>query len=301
MKQKTFASFYDWYEATATSKSKQAKATIAQQHLGGTLGVRLIHSRGVAGEYTVPPVASLQLHLSLKRTKAQVDVGSGIIHPNEHKGQMIVAPELVPCHYTLNGDFALLCCEIPTASLHSNFDGLAKNDSFDLGELHDAYFKDPLIEGLLFKLWTEASSQQPFGSLFIDHTTYTLVSALLYKSQSLKKRTLQDKGLSKKQLKQIADHIRDRLAESLSLQDLASVLGIQAWELARAFKKTTGMPPYKYVLQQRVHRAKELLETTTLPLAQIAFIVGFSSQAHFTSIFKKVLGYVPSDLRKKTT
>ncbi|MGL4608642.1 MAG: helix-turn-helix domain-containing protein, partial [Trueperaceae bacterium] len=215
------------------------------------------------------------------------------------KGTLVIAPTHTACNYEVFDDNVTIFCYFAIAPFLAYLEKMTDTTSSDLNTLHDKNFRDPLIQQLLLKLWDEAAEDNSLGSLFIDHTAYTLVSALLYKSERLKKQAFQTKGLTKKQMQQVVDHIHDRLTESLSLQDLSKVLGIQEWELARAFKKTTGIPPYKYVLEQRVYKAKELIETTALPLAQIALEVGFSSQPHLTFMFKKVLGYPPSALGRK--
>ncbi|MFE5815113.1 AraC family transcriptional regulator [Streptomyces sp. NPDC056479] len=101
-----------------------------------------------------------------------------------------------------------------------------------------------------------------------------------------------------------ADHIartvRDRLADELTappaLADLAAELGLSRYQLLRAFRTTMGIPPYAWLAQHRVNRARALLESGLRP-AEVAGIVGFADQAHLTRWFRRVLGVTPAAYR----
>ncbi len=101
-----------------------------------------------------------------------------------------------------------------------------------------------------------------------------------------------------------ADHIartvRDRLADELTeppaLADLAAELGLSRYQLLRAFRTTMGIPPYAWLAQHRVNRARTLLETGLRP-AEVAGLVGFADQAHLTRWFRRVLGVTPAAYR----
>ncbi|MFI1924341.1 MULTISPECIES: AraC family transcriptional regulator [unclassified Streptomyces] len=94
--------------------------------------------------------------------------------------------------------------------------------------------------------------------------------------------------------------VRTRLADELlappSLADLAADLGLSRYQLLRAFRTTTGMPPYAWLAQYRVARARGLLESGLRP-AEVAGLVGFADQAHLTRWFRRVLGVTPAAYR----
>lgn len=81
-----------------------------------------------------------------------------------------------------------------------------------------------------------------------------------------------------------------------SLADLATDLGLSRYQLLRAFRTTMGMPPYAWLAQHRVSRARTLLEAGGRP-AEVAGQVGFADQAHMTRWFRKVLGVTPAAYR----
>ncbi|MEY9990915.1 AraC-like DNA-binding protein [Streptomyces sp. V4I8] len=98
----------------------------------------------------------------------------------------------------------------------------------------------------------------------------------------------------------IAHAVRDRLADELtappSLAALATDLGLSRYQLLRAFRTAMGVPPYAWLAQHRVSRARCLLETGLRP-AEVAVLVGFADQAHLTRWFRRVLGVTPAAYR----
>ncbi|MFF1306276.1 helix-turn-helix domain-containing protein [Streptomyces sp. NPDC058307] len=98
----------------------------------------------------------------------------------------------------------------------------------------------------------------------------------------------------------VARAVRDRLADELqsppSLSDLATDLGLSRYQLLRAFRTTMGVPPYAWLAQYRVGRARTLLESGRRP-SEVAALVGFADQAHLTRWFRRVLGVTPAAYR----
>jgi AraC family transcriptional regulator len=97
----------------------------------------------------------------------------------------------------------------------------------------------------------------------------------------------------------ILAHIREHLADDLDADTLAHIARTTQDNFRRLFKRFTRVTPHKYVLQQRIKRAKHLLQDPALPLTDIAFRVGFSSHAHFATAFRKAEGVNPSDFRER--
>lgn len=99
-------------------------------------------------------------------------------------------------------------------------------------------------------------------------------------------------------LTRVMDYMRSNLDVDLSLDDLASVTSMSLYSFARAFKAATGTSPHQMLLAERVSRAAELLKSDDMPLAEIAYTVGFSSQSHMTTTFAKQMGVTPGRYRK---
>ena len=99
--------------------------------------------------------------------------------------------------------------------------------------------------------------------------------------------------LQKWRLKRVVEYIDDHLSAKISLLDLAAVAGLSRMHFASQFRKATGMRPHDYLLTQRIRRAAELLRASEIPVVEIALTVGFQTQAHFTTVFKRFIGCTP--------
>lgn len=91
----------------------------------------------------------------------------------------------------------------------------------------------------------------------------------------------------------------ERMGEDLSLSEPAAACGLSAGYFARAFRQSMGMPPHRWILLQRVLRAKSLLRDAVRPLSDIAAACGFADQSHFTRVFTGIVGASPGAWRKQ--
>jgi transcriptional regulator GlxA family with amidase domain len=89
------------------------------------------------------------------------------------------------------------------------------------------------------------------------------------------------------------------LGEPISLADIATATGLSRMHFAAQFRVATGMRPHEYLLLRRIERAQELLLNSHLPLVDIAFDVGFKTQAHFTTVFTRLVGETPNVWRRR--
>ncbi|MFI0350464.1 helix-turn-helix domain-containing protein [Actinomadura sp. 9N407] len=100
-------------------------------------------------------------------------------------------------------------------------------------------------------------------------------------------------------LHEVLDHIHENLGESLRLDALAAVAGMDRHRFSRAFKAASGTSPHRYVTERRLERAARLLrERTDLPIADIAYQVGLASQSHLTTAFRRRYGATPRSYRQ---
>jgi AraC family transcriptional regulator len=79
---------------------------------------------------------------------------------------------------------------------------------------------------------------------------------------------------------------------------LAEEAGLSPYHFSKAFKASLGVPPWRYVTERRIHRAKELLLDRCRSITEIAHDLGFSSHSHFTDVFRKKTGRAPSRFRR---
>jgi len=95
------------------------------------------------------------------------------------------------------------------------------------------------------------------------------------------------------------DEIEADTSGELSLSDLAEHCGVSTGHLARTFRATLRKSVGDYVRERRLRRAADLMRDRTIALAEIATMVGFYDQAHFSRAFKAEFGLAPAAYRKQ--
>lgn len=105
-------------------------------------------------------------------------------------------------------------------------------------------------------------------------------------------------GLGDRRLKRVLAYIDAHLDENIGLKELATLAGLSPSHFSEMFKQSLGVPPYRYILSQRIERAKRWLTTSQLPISEISLRCGFADQSHCTKHFRKALGITPSAFRK---
>jgi AraC family transcriptional regulator len=100
-------------------------------------------------------------------------------------------------------------------------------------------------------------------------------------------------------LKRVIEYVEDFLYRAdLDVDELAGVAHMSHFHFSRAFKKAVGKPPHRFILDRRIERARIYLADGKEALSEIAYATGFSSQAHFSSVFRKIVGVTPTDYRR---
>jgi AraC family transcriptional regulator len=105
-------------------------------------------------------------------------------------------------------------------------------------------------------------------------------------------------GLAPWQLRRAKDIMGSRLDESVPLTELARACKLSPGHFSRAFKQTTGKPPHRWLMEQRIDKAKQLLADTTSSLVEIAMTCGFADQSHFTRVFSRITESSPGAWRR---
>jgi AraC-like DNA-binding protein len=112
----------------------------------------------------------------------------------------------------------------------------------------------------------------------------------------VKNQKFQGKEIEKR-IREAQFDIRERLNQSINLEDFAERYRMSYSYFRRLFKTYTGLSPAQYHLQLRLQKARELLSSTDKPVKEIAFSLGFESQFHFSKIYKKKFGFSPNKAR----
>ena len=156
--------------------------------------------------------------------------------------------------------------------------------------------RESVVAAILSRVSQELKSGFRPDAAFIEHAL-ALTTMCFTRASNRPVRETRVK-LSDRILKYVGDYIEESLATDLSVSELAEVAEMPQDAFSRAFKSSTGLAPYQYVLERRVRRAETLLRTSQSSLASIAYEVGFSSQSHMTTTFRRLSGMTPGALRE---
>lgn len=111
---------------------------------------------------------------------------------------------------------------------------------------------------------------------------------------------VQQRGtISSRECAQIKNYIDANYAANISLDTLASMTHMSKYYMVHAFTKHTGLSPINYLLQKRLQMGKSLLESSNYSIADVATMLGFSSQSYFSQTFKKSVGKTPVQYRRE--
>jgi AraC family transcriptional regulator len=154
--------------------------------------------------------------------------------------------------------------------------------------------RDPTIEHLGWALLRGDECGGPVGQLYVDCIGLAIIARLL---GATRRTSGSEAGkatpLPPWRLKRAIDYVESRLDAAITLADLAAATGLTRMHFAAQFRAATGLRPHEYLLRRRVERAQQMLAGTGMPLADVALSVGFQTQSHFTTVFKRFTGQPP--------
>lgn len=159
---------------------------------------------------------------------------------------------------------------------------------------------DPTVWHLGQTLLPALERPHEIGAMYADHLlmathTYFAVAFGGMRLPSYSRRG----GLAPWQVRCATELMIERLGTDMSLSEAAAACGLSPNYFARAFKQSVGTPPHRWLLLQRVLRAKSLLRDAKFSLSDIAAACGFADQSHFTRVFTSIVGASPGAWRKQ--
>lgn len=146
---------------------------------------------------------------------------------------------------------------------------------------------DSQLEELTEMLNTVAEKMQ----LIISHTEQNLD----YASPNSTTPVQSDAALLQKVYEYIIEHLDEPLP---STKELSKMCGTNEFKLKDSFRHFFKTSIYQFYNDERLKKAHQLIQQTSIPLKEIAFISGFNDYTNFYKAFKKKYGYSPSDLNR---
>ena len=286
-----YSSFAQWY-----SEGRLATYVRTMKSAGGVLN--LLEAAQPAGDMSDPAVPDLILYQDLLGgSRVSGDLGGGRFNVTSEKGGFFLAKPSFANSVMVETSHRLRSLSFPVAKWQDLL-GEAGDARlmFDFGDLHRRTFAAPTIRSALQQLWT-LCDEQGIPSRLLAQAAGCEILAELSRLGGASFAPARG-GLAPWAERRSLELMRARLSEDISLDELAAEAQLSPFHFARMFKQSLGVPPRVYLTRLRLERACELLEMTDLPITEIAFEVGYSSNQVLARVFFKHRRMSPTDYRR---
>ncbi|MDK4700702.1 AraC family transcriptional regulator [Rhizobium sp. CNPSo 4062] len=195
-------------------------------------------------------------------------------------------------------DCTILRLNIQHELLQSAAEALGRNpDTVSLAPKFQ--LRDPRLESIAWAIKAEIESSVASDRTYAEALGLALAIRLVEGSEQTSVGTAATGAtLTNRHQRRLVDFIEAHIDRSLSLADLAATVGLSVSHLKPLFRATFGMPVHHYVLTRRVERARLLILSTDMALAEIALATGFAHQSHMTHWMRRILGLTPGMLSR---
>lgn len=226
-------------------------------------------------------------------------IGDERITREAEPGRMLVVPSDFDSRWEVDGRRRLLALVIPNDTVRQVLGPDCP------AHLQSAFWKlamdtwaDPLVEVLLKHLWEYCGDEDIASKYLADGLLTSIIAQMLIHAENHL-----DEGrkiaLPRWRLNKVKDFILAHMGEDITLEHMAAAANLSRRHFARCFFLEIGQTPYRWLLEQRLDRAKDLLASTEDSLSDISAACGFSSQSHLTTLLRKQTNLTPSAWRKK--
>ncbi|NLS18861.1 helix-turn-helix transcriptional regulator [Rhizobium sp. P40RR-XXII] len=204
-----------------------------------------------------------------------------------------------PYKADLSGSFDFILAEVSTDDLAEI---AAESDLGDVSALAITTARpDALLAGMLRALLGSSARQQS-NSLFVDQLSTAIGVHLVHAyGNGRLQETDRRLALTSKQEKLAKELLQSRIAEDVSIAEIALLCGLPRFTFIRAFRETIGVTPYEWLRQARIERACILLRNGEFSLADIAAACGYSNVLNFVGAFKAATTVTPDAWRISTS
>jgi AraC family transcriptional regulator len=161
--------------------------------------------------------------------------------------------------------------------------------------------KDEVINQVGLSVLSEMMRPTAAGRMLVETSSLLLAARLahLHCEMGLVRSPMMSRDrLDDARLRRVLGYVEEHLAEEITVADLAAVACLSVFHFTRAFTATVGLPPYRYVSQQRLESAKAMIAAGRASLGKIALDSRFSSQSSFTRAFRRATGMTPAEYRR---
>lgn len=218
------------------------------------------------------------------------------------RGDILITPANTPLFVRWSGEENCLKIRLTTQFMQRVARETLEQDPDRLELLPEFQIRSPQIEASSMMILTELQQDHLNSRLYLDSLSNVLAVNLLRQHTACKPRLpTYEGGLPPRQLSQVLDYVDSYLDRNIRLADLAQLLDLSPFHFSRLFKQSIGATPHQYLKQQRIERAKRLLQKTDQLIVDIALECGFNSHSHLSKQFRQLTGMTPKAYRKSST
>ena len=214
------------------------------------------------------------------------------------KGEILITPADVPLSVRWEGEENCLQIQLADEFLKTVARETIAEDCDRLTLQPTFQIRNPQLESIGSMLFAEYQKQLSGNSLCIDSLANLLAIQLLRTHTTTNPHlAVYEGGLPQHQLRQVLDYIEASLNQDIKLADLAGLIDMSQFHFSRLFKQSLGISPHRYLLQQRLEKAKQLLQNSDRLIIDIALECGFNNHSHLSKQFKQMIGLTPKAFR----
>lgn len=277
------------------------EAVVASSRTLGWSTVRACEARHAHGEFALPAFSShlVVLHVGAGR-RLVARAGAARYDGPVAANAVSVVPAGTPSTWRFDGrsphDAFYVFVPVETVRAASSACGL----DVELVSIEASFAaEDAQLAHVAMSLRCELGEAHVVGGQFADSLAPAIAVQLVKRYSVLRGAHLLRGGMAPRKLRRALELIDERLdvGEGIALAEVAGAIDMSYYHFFRAFKQSMGVSPNQWIVGRRVERAKRLLAGTRLSIAEVALRVGFASQSHFSTTFRRLAGATPRTYR----
>jgi AraC family transcriptional regulator len=215
-------------------------------------------------------------------------------------GSLMIIPAGGDHHFHTDRQARVLAWMIGTERLQSIADqeGMSRGARVEIREAIN--HRDEEFWSIGQRLSRQLLAPIPGSRLYAEALNTKIALQLLWGFSSLSgPRDARTERLTHTRLKRVIDYIHSSLGNEITLDELADLAELSPNYFLSSFRRATGKTPHRYLTEQRIAKACELLHNPHRSIVDVSLAVGFSSQSHLTDVFHRLMNTTPAAYRRQ--
>lgn len=185
---------------------------------------------------------------------------------------------------------------VPPSAFERAADEILVRSKFTI--LDREFSTEPFINQIASSLREQFHASTGVSRLFVESSGYLLAEHILRNYATTAPRHSYRERLDEKRVAHLVRFVDGNIEGPLTVADMAGAMGMGVHRFARSLRLAHGCTPHQFVQVRRVQLAKMMLKEKGTSLAEIALRLGFASQSHFTTVFRRSTGVTPNTYRR---